>query len=425
VSVVLVTDGDQRSTLAVVRSLGRRGHEVHVTSPRGHSLAGASRFAASDIGVGAVDTPDYGRSIVRSAHEVGADHVVPTTEASIRAIAPLAGRLSGQGVPLFDADAFERVSDKRIVLEAATEVGIRIPRQVVLESREDLGARADLDDSLFPSWVKPSRSVAPPDSTGVPRPNPGAKRVRNRAELTALVAEAPDGAFPLLVQGEVDGVGAGVFLLVDGGSVLAVFAHRRVREKPPSGGVSVCRETGTMSAELLETSRRLLERLAWNGVAMVEYKIDAVDGTPVLMEVNGRFWGSLQLAVDAGVDFPALLLDHVEGIQLPPVSMRWPDVRLRWGWGEVDHVWARLRGAGAAGRREWTVGEGVAAVLEVLSLSSRDRLEVFRPDDLGPFWRESGGRMRGLVRRLSGASGVASPAQLAPATGDPDRGALP
>ena len=49
--------------------------------------------------------------------------------------------------------------------------------------------------------------------------------------------------------------------------------------------------------------QELLDELNWHGVAMVEFKVTE-DGTPYLMEINTRFWGSLQLAIDAGVDFP-------------------------------------------------------------------------------------------------------------------------
>ena len=82
----------------------------------------------------------------------------------------------------------------------------------------------------------------------------------------------------------------------------AVFAHRRLREKPPSGGVSVYRESVAPDPSLVARAAALLAGLGWRGVAMVEMKTDARTGTPYLMEVNGRFWGSLQLAVDAGVD---------------------------------------------------------------------------------------------------------------------------
>ncbi len=40
---------------------------------------------------------------------------------------------------------------------------------------------------------------------------------------------------------------------------------------------------------------------------MLELKVDDADGTPRIMEMNPRFWGSLALALRAGVDFPWLL----------------------------------------------------------------------------------------------------------------------
>ena len=123
----------------------------------------------------------------------------------------------------------------------------------------------------------------------------------------------------------------------------ASFAHRRLREKPPSGGVSVYRESIAADPALVERSRRLLEHFGWQGVAMVEYKVDERTGTPMLMEINGRFWGSLQLAVDAGVDFPRLLIECAEG-RLPRRRRLYAvGTRLRWWWGDVDQLLLRLR----------------------------------------------------------------------------------
>ena len=69
--------------------------------------------------------------------------------------------------------------------------------------------------------------------------------------------------------------------------------------------MSVYRESVAADPDLVRRSRALLDAFGWCGVAMVEYKLDERTGTPYLMEVNGRFWGSLQLAIDAGVDFPS------------------------------------------------------------------------------------------------------------------------
>ena len=126
--------------------------------------------------------------------------------------------------------------------------------------------------------------------------------------MRSAIASLDDAAFPLLIQQRIVGPGTGIFLLVWDGTVRAVFAHRRLREKPPSGGVSVYSESIAAKPDLVERSRLLLERMKWNGIAMIEYKLDASTGVPYLMEVNGRFWGSLQLAIDAGV---AVALDVV------------------------------------------------------------------------------------------------------------------
>jgi len=117
----------------------------------------------------------------------------------------------------------------------------------------------------------------------------------------------PGLAAGALVQEYLPGHGEAVFLLADAGRTLASFAHRRLREKPPSGGVSVLREAIAPDPKLLAAAERLLAELAFTGVAMVEFR-RTPDGRAALMEVNPRLWGSLQLAVDAGVDFASLLV---------------------------------------------------------------------------------------------------------------------
>jgi predicted ATP-grasp superfamily ATP-dependent carboligase len=212
-------------------------------------------------------------------------------------------------------------------------------------------------------------------------------------ELTRVLtelAEAGDAAFPLLVQQRIVGPGVGIFLLLWEGRVLATFAHRRIREKPPSGGVSVYRESIAADPQLVARSRALLEHLGWCGVAMVEYKVDERTGTPYLMEVNGRFWGSLQLAVDAGVDFPVLLVAAATGAEPEPVPSYTTGVRLRWWWGDVDHLIARMRRSRTALALPPDAPGRWRALRDFLTIHfGRDREEILRLDDPRPFLRES------------------------------------
>ena len=123
---------------------------------------------------------------------------------------------------------------------------------------------------------------------------------------------------------------------------------------------------------------------------MVEYKVDERTGIPMLMEINGRFWGSLQLAVDAGVDFPRLLVECAEGrppAASPPYRV---GTRLRWWWGDVDQLLIRLRYSAAdQGLPEGSPGR-LMALAEFMNLfRAGDRNEIFRLDDPVPFLHES------------------------------------
>jgi predicted ATP-grasp superfamily ATP-dependent carboligase len=213
--------------------------------------------------------------------------------------------------------------------------------------------------------------------------------VADAGALAAVLGEMPADAYPLLVQERIVGPGVGVFLLIWQGQVRAAFAHRRIREKPPGGGVSVVRESIVADPRLLALSEELLKQFDWEGVAMVEYKVDARTQTPYIMEINGRFWGSLQLAIDAGVDFPALLIDVLQGRQtsLPAYHA---GVRTRWWWGDVDHLIARLRHSDAALALDPGAPTRSRAVLDFLAAFRPGyRNEILRWRDPMPAFRET------------------------------------
>jgi predicted ATP-grasp superfamily ATP-dependent carboligase len=116
-----------------------------------------------------------------------------------------------------------------------------------------------------------------------------------------------EGRCPVLLQEYCAGAGDGVELLLHEGRPLAAFQHRRLREVPITGGASAFRESVPLDPLLLDYSTRLLRELRWTGLAMVEFKSSA--GGPRLMEINGRVWGSLPLAVRSGMDFPRRLAE--------------------------------------------------------------------------------------------------------------------
>ena len=132
---------------------------------------------------------------------------------------------------------------------------------------------------------------------------------------------------------------------------------------------------------------------------MVEFKLDERDGLPKLMEINGRFWGSLQLAIDAGVNFPEILLRAVSG---QPNALQPPyrvGVRNRWFWGDVDSLLVTM--FGGSGRPPMTHGHGRLAALAAFARFGGANSYYDNPkrDDPWPFVVEGSDWLRRLVSR--------------------------
>lgn len=384
---VLVTDGEQRATLAVVRSLGAAGHTVHVCASRPHSLAAASRFASSEhVVASALNEADrFVDDIHAAIARDSIDTLIPMTEPALLALLPQRERFPNVLIPFTDAATFAAISDKQAVLAAAQKTGIAVPDQSVLGNPADAAA-LDPEALKFPLVVKPARSV----STGSgDRLKLSVQHAASPGELRAILSEMDPRAYPLLLQQRILGAGIGVFVLLWNGRIVAQFAHRRIREKPPSGGISVYRKSVAVDPGLLRACLALLNEFGWSGVAMVEFKVDDATGVPYLMEINGRFWGSLQLAVDAGVDFPRLLVEAAAGLDPEAVNQFRTDVRSRWFWGDVDHLVTRLRRSDA----ELALPPGSPsrwrAVADFFRHHPDDVSEVRRHGDSKPFVRES------------------------------------
>jgi predicted ATP-grasp superfamily ATP-dependent carboligase len=341
------------------------------------------------IHASALEAPErYVREVAGVAESIDASVLIPVTDASVDAVLEHRALLPPSLVlPLASLETYRAASDKVLVHELACALGIGIAESAVVERAGD-GAPGD--PRLYPGVVKPHRSVV---GAGM-RSKTGVAFVDSPEDCARVLASLPADSFPVLVQRRVRGPGEGIFLARWKGRTIARFAHRRLREKPPAGGVSVFRESIEADAAVLAACEALLDRLDWQGVAMIEGKRDLDDNGWRVMEINGRFWGSLQLAIDSGVDFPALLVAAARGQPGVEVPAWRAGVRLRWEWGDIDHLLIRLLrsatrlqlGPGAPGRLA-TLG----AFMSVRP--GRDRLEIFRAGDPLPFAVESLARL--------------------------------
>jgi len=192
--------------------------------------------------------------------------------------------------------------DKRRTVELAKKLEVCTPQTWLVRRSEE---SAHLPVS-FPCVVKPAREGAASNMVSY---------CANHAELSGAIAQqlvGLQGRADVLVQEFIKGTGFGFFALMNQGAPLRMFMHQRIREYPPSGGRSTAARA-FYSARLKDLGLKLLSALTWHGVAMVEFKYCESREDFVLMEINGKFWGSLELGLSAGVNFGADLIRLFRG----------------------------------------------------------------------------------------------------------------
>ena len=339
---VLVTDGGQRSALAATRSLGRAGFQVIVGETTKRCLAAVSRYCAGSVTYPSPydDETRFLEALLEGVARERIDVIVPTTDLTSAILSAHKHRFEPRTtVAVVDSNRFWAASDKIQLHHLAESLNVPTPTLHFVEEpvrAHDLGAALS-----YPCVLKPSRSRLRHQGRWIAA---SVRHIASPEQFAATIRDRIEFQHPYMVQRRIQGDGYGVFALCRDGEPLVLFAHHRLREKPPSGGVSVLRESVALDPAIADLASRLLRALHWHGVAMVEFKREAATGRYYLMEVNGRLWGSLQLAIDAGVDFPVLLVRLYTGGVLEPVQGYRCGVRSRWILGDVDHFLGRLAG---------------------------------------------------------------------------------
>ncbi len=299
---LLVLDGGTPQSLAIVRSLGRRGHRVLVGSDEPHCLAARSRHASGSF---LYPHPSEGAAaFVASLRAVCEAEepalVLPVTDWTIVPLLDLRDTLPP--LALSSTASVRATLSKAATAALAERAGVPVPRTVRVPTPADWPPTPALP---FPVVVKSDTSKA--WGSGGPGAQYLTAYARSDAEVVRLLEELTRHG-PGLVQELQPGTGVGLSVLACHGELDVAFQYRRLHEVPITGGGSSWRESEALDPTLLEYGRALVRELRWHGVAMLEFKRTAA-GEYLLIEINGRFWGSLPLPIAAGVDFPAALVD--------------------------------------------------------------------------------------------------------------------
>lgn len=311
---VLVTDASERAALAVIRSLGRKGIEVTAGDSTRFNIGFFSKYCKQKIlyPPPELEKSKFVKAMLKLVRDESFDLLIPITDIAM--------------VPILEyKEDFERYTkvaapnyltaikalDKVETLKIAQQHDIPFPKTEFGEDIDDIHEFSK--EITYPVVIRPRMKVKWIGEKALILKVTSNNYAYNSQDfimkwkrLNSILKKVGLQGDYLMVQEFVHGEGCGAEALMHNGEPKALFMHRRLREYPTTGGASTLRES-VSDSKLAQLGIKLLQAMRWDGVAMVEFRVNTSTGEPRLIEVNGRFWGSLPLAINSGVDFPYLL----------------------------------------------------------------------------------------------------------------------
>lgn len=320
---VFVTDAQQHKSLPIIRTLGRKGISVTAGDDNRFSFSFFSKYCAKSIVYPSpIRLPElFIEWLINHIRRNAYDVIFPIDEHTLVPVTLHLDEISKYAiVPVVDHSTYMKARNKSETIKIALECDVPCPKTYFITDLRQVKELAKMID--FPAVIKPRESSGSRGIAYVKSKEqlyPEYCRIHSQYEYPLIQEFIPPG-------GDTFGVEA---LFNRKSELRAIFAHKRLREYPVSGGPSTLRES-IYDPQLIELGIRLLKALNWYGVAQVEFKVDPRDGKPKLMEVNPKFWGSIELSIVSGVDFPYLLYKMAIDGDVEPVFDYKVGMRCRW-----------------------------------------------------------------------------------------------
>ena len=323
---VLVTDASKRETLAIVRSLSKKGIAVTVGEDRKLCCSFFSKYIKNKIIYpNPAENPfSFIKSIYELVKRSKYDVIFPVDDQTTILFSKYKDKLSKYTkVPVADYETIMKGRDKAKTIKIAMENGIPCPKTYFVDDIEEIRK----DEIEFPVVIKPR------ESSGAR----GIAYVNSLEELMREYKKVKKRYGTPLIQEYIPHNGGhySVCALFNQDSEpRAIFVYKELRQYPITGGPATF-SVSVEKTDVLKYAIKLLKAMKWYGVAHLDFLIDSRDKKPKLLEVNPRFWSSLELAILSGVDFPYLLYKMALDDDVETVTKYETGIKLRFLVGDI------------------------------------------------------------------------------------------
>lgn len=316
---VLITDAGTKHSLAAIRSLGKKNINIGAIETNKLNAGFFSKYIKKRFVCSYSKDKLFVKYLTKILKKHRYDVFLPIIDTSCGIASKYKIQLEKYTkVPVVDYESMSIALDKKKTLMLAKENDIPIPKTFYPKKISEVKINAK--KISYPVVIKTPSGAG---SGGVIYVNSEKELISTYPRMVNDINNLP------MIQEYVVGKGQGFFALFKNGKPRAIFMHERVREYPITGGPSTMAKS-IYSEQLKNEGLKILRALNWHGVAMVEFKLDSRDNKPKLMEVNPKFWGSLDLAIASGVDFPYLAYKMALDGDVKPVMEYKHDINFRW-----------------------------------------------------------------------------------------------
>ena len=339
---ILILDGYSRNSLAILRSLGPKGYLCDIVV-QPHPV----RFYSS---VEKALRSRYARKvhfIEKRSEEYIKDQLLTILQNNAYACLMAGGTFYSNLISKFKQELsrhtrvlseshekMQLVHDKNTCLKMAAQLGVPVPKTYIARNEEVLQQIAEETDGNV--IVKLSDSFA---SKGLIKFTDGPQHLVeaykreygfNHKENLPLIQQ--------LVEGEL--IDSTAFSL--NGDPKAILTQKRELTAWLEGGGGIVNITNDIPAIKAHTAT-ILNHLKWTGHIEMDWMYNEKTGECYLLEINPKFWGTTQLTISAGFDYPLWYVQHALGEPLKfPAEYR-TGLRYRWLDDEMITVFTQPR----------------------------------------------------------------------------------
>ncbi len=308
----MLIGANDRAAYSVARQFSINGATVVLCNWENHSIR-QSKFITEFVQLSNVERNFnlFMNELVELVTSKKFSFILPINDTAIIIAQELSKRISGLNIiNLNPPEVLKYASNKHDLLLKCNELSISTPTSCYISDLKDL--HEFLETKLqtkvhFPLIIKPVSSKLLFNNEIY---SFTVKKVNNKIELIDAIREIIQ-VIPVMVQEVIEGHGVGFNVLAKDGDLLNFYMHERIHENW-GGGESSYRKTIVGDPyQLIDKTKNLIKEIGWSGVCMVEYKVN--ESNSYIMEINGRYWGSIELGIFAGMNFPlSQLTNHRE-----------------------------------------------------------------------------------------------------------------